>query len=250
MTSLQNNVILKIDHVSRSFAELHVLSDINLELKEGEIISLIGKSGSGKSTLFNIVSGLLKADKGKIILENEDITGETGHVSYMLQKDLLMPHLKIIDNVSIPLRIQGKNKMEARMEAKEYFEEFGLDGIEELYPSQISGGMKQRVALLRTYLFSKKVSLLDEPFSALDTITKTQIHKWYLEIMKKINLSTIFITHDIDEAIKLSNRVYILSGTPATITDEFIIDKTCDIDEFVLSNEFLEYKRKIIKAIE
>jgi ABC-type nitrate/sulfonate/bicarbonate transport system ATPase subunit len=139
------------------------------------------------------------------------------------------------------------DKKSAREKAGRYFAEFGLEGTEEKYPSQISGGMKQRAALLRTYLFSEKVALLDEPFSALDMMTKTAVHEWYLGIMEKIKLSTLFITHDIDEAILLSDRIYLLTGKPGQITKEIVIKEQKPRDnEFKLSEEFLEYKRMII----
>ena len=166
-------------------------------------------------------------------------------------KDLLLEHMKVIDNVSLPLRLNGISKKEARMRTGPLFEEFGLEGTQELYPAAMSGGMRQRAALLRTYLGSQGVALLDEPFSALDTITKGQIHTWYLDIMEKIDLSTIFITHDIDEAILLSNRIYIMTGSPGQIKDEIVIDRPRnDRKEFNLTEDFLSCKRKVLKTLE
>ena len=173
-----------------------------------------------------------------------------GSISYMLQKDLLLPHKKVIDNVSLPLVLKGMKKAQAREQADPLFAEFGLEGTQYQYPSQLSGGMRQRAALLRTYLSSNGVALLDEPFSALDTLTKTSIHKWYLDIMQRIDLSTLFITHDIDEAILLSDRIYILNGTPGEIRDEIIIrEKKPRTEDFALSDAFLEYKRQIISKL-
>ena len=161
-----------------------------------------------------------------------------------------MPHKKIIDNVSLPLVLKGVKKSDARAQAEPLFAQFGLEGTQYQYPSQLSGGMRQRAALLRTYLSSQGVALLDEPFSALDTITKSNIHKWYLDIMTKIDLSTLFITHDIDEAILLSDRIYILKGAPGQITDEIVIkEKKPRPDDFYLTETFLEYKRKIISLL-
>ena len=137
----------------------------------------------------------------------------------MLQKDLLLPYQTIIDNVSRPLVIRGEKKAKAREYASKYFDEFGLMGTENKYPHQLSGGMRQRAALLRTYLFSDQVALLDEPFSALDSITKSSMHRWFLKVMEQIKLSSFLITHDIDEAILLSDRIYIMSGKPGRITD-------------------------------
>ena len=243
--------VLEINDVSKSFEEEQIIRDISIELKEGEIVSLLGVSGGGKTTLFNIIAGLSMPDKGNVILEGEDITGKPGKVSYMLQKDLLLPYRTILDNVALPLIVRGMKKKEAREKAVGFFEEFGLEGTEKKYPSQISGGMRQRAALLRTYLFSEKVALLDEPFSALDRLTKARVHEWYLDVMEKIKLSTLFVTHDIDEAILLSDRIYLLTEKPGTITKEIVIKEPKPRRrDFHLSEDFLEYKRGIISHLE
>ncbi|MCH5320707.1 MAG: ABC transporter ATP-binding protein [Eubacterium sp.] len=242
--------ILKVSNVSKSFGDKTIIKDINLTVKKGELIGLLGVSGSGKTTLFNSISGIDTPDSGKIELAGEDITGKPGHISYMLQKDLLLPYKKIIDNVSLPLLLSGMKKKEARLQAKKHFAEFGIEGTENKYPSELSGGMRQRAALLRTYLASDGVALLDEPFSALDTITKQGMHRWYLSVMEKIELSTIFITHDIDEAVILSDRILILSGTPGKITDEIVISTPKPRGkDFNLTPEFLEYKKQIVSSL-
>ena len=183
-------------------------------------------------------------------LSDRDITGRPGSVAYMLQKDMLLPHKKIIDNVSLPLLLKGMPRKDARTHADKLFEEFGLEGTQYKYPNQLSGGMKQRAALLRTYMASDGVVLLDEPFSALDTLTKSAMHKWYLQVMEHISLSTLFITHDIDEAILLSDRIYIMSGAPGKIVDEIVIEeKRPRRDDFNLTPEFLEYKKRIISKL-
>ena len=242
--------ILKVDHVSKSFDGQKILEQISLELREGEIVSLIGVSGGGKTTFFNLISGLTVPDEGKIWLEDAEITGKPGMISYMLQKDLLLPYRTIVDNVALPLVIKGMKKSEARKKAAGYFEQFGLSGYEKKYPAQLSGGMKQRAALLRTYLFSEKVALLDEPFSALDMLTKSAVHEWYLDVMEKIHLSTIFITHDIDEAILLSDRIYLLTGRPGKLTKEVVIKEPKPRrKDFNLSEEFLNYKKEILEHL-
>ena len=241
---------LEVCGISKSFDGKTVLEDVSITLNAGELVCLLGVSGAGKTTLFNIISGLVKPDEGKVLLDGEDITGKPGKISYMLQKDLLLHYRTIEDNVALPLLLKGEKKAAAREKAAALFGQFGLEGTQKLYPSQLSGGMRQRAALLRTYLFSENVALLDEPFSALDTLTKSAIHRWYLEIMEKIKLSTFFITHDIDEAILLSDRIYLLSGQPGRVTDEIVID--CPKprgEDFLLSVEFLEYKKRILECL-
>lgn len=239
-------MILQAEHISKAYGEKQVLQDISVTLNQGELVCLLGVSGVGKTTLFNILSGLATPDSGRVLLDGKEITGETGHLSYMLQKDLLLPHKTVLDNVALPLRLVGKKKKEARQEANAYFAQFGLDGTQKKYPVQLSGGMRQRAALLRTYMCGDQVALLDEPFSALDTLTKTAMQEWYLKVMEEIKLSTLFITHDIDEAILISDRIYIMKGSPATITAELVIQEAKPRDgDFLLSDAFIEYKRKI-----
>ena len=241
---------LEIKHVSKSFDGLPVLEDVSLELNRGELVCLLGVSGGGKTTLFNIISGLLTPDAGQVLLDGRDITGRPGSISYMLQKDLLLPYRTILDNAALPLILKGTGKHQARAEAAKLLPQFGLEGTGHKYPAQLSGGMRQRAALLRTYLFSQDVALLDEPFSALDTITKSTIHRWYLDVMERIRLSTLFITHDIDEAILLSDRIYLLSGQPGRITAELSITEPKPRPaDFNLTPEFLAYKRKILSLL-
>ncbi len=242
---------LNATDISVSFQNVEIIKDISITLKPGEIVCLLGVSGAGKTTLFNVLSGLLKPDKGTVTLDDEDITGKSGKLSYMLQKDMLLPYKTIVDNVSLPLRIKGMKKLKAREIASSYFDEFGIKGTEYKYPKQLSGGMRQRAALLRTYLFSDQVALLDEPFSALDTITKSNMHEWYLAVMEQIKLSTLFITHDIDEAILLSDRIYIMTGKPGQITEEIIISNNKPRGkEFLVSNDFILYKKHILNLLE
>jgi ABC-type nitrate/sulfonate/bicarbonate transport system ATPase subunit len=242
--------VLEVKNVTFSYDGVNkILNDVNLVLNDGELVCLLGVSGGGKTTLFNIIAGLLEPQQGQVLLNGEDITGKSGKVSYMLQKDMLLPYRTVEDNVALPLIIKGMKKKEAREKVGAYFEEFGIEGTQKRYPVELSGGMKQRAALLRTYLFSAQVALLDEPFSALDTLTKSEMHRWYLDVMDRIKLSTLFITHDVDEAILLSDRIYLLDGMGG-LTDEIVIKEPKPRrKEFVLSEEFLQYKRDIIAKI-
>ena len=231
---------LRVEGISKSFDGEPVIRDISIELHKGELVSLLGISGGGKTTLFNIIAGLSAPDKGRVVMDGEDITGCPGHVSYMLQKDLLFPFCTIEDNVALPLIVKGVKKKEARQQAGKYFAGFGLEG----------GGMRQRAALLRTYLFSGSVALLDEPFSALDMLTKQSVHGWYLDVMEQIRLSTLFITHDIDEAVLLSDRIYLLTGKPGTITGEIVIKEPKPrAKDFQVTEAFLEYKKTILNHL-
>ena len=243
--------LLRTERISKSYQGRQILRDIGIHLEEGELVSLLGLSGSGKTTLLNIMSGLVMPDSGRVFLSGNDITGKPGQISYMLQKDLLLEHKRVIDNVALPLVIHGMEKEEARAKAEPYFRQFDLEGTQMLYPAQMSGGMRQRAALLRTYLGSNGVILLDEPFSALDMITRGQIHTWYMDIMQKIGFSTILITHDADEAILLSDRIYLLTGNPGEIHHELRIETPReDRRDFNLQPEFIRYKRQIRDALE
>lgn len=239
---------LSTQNISKSFDGVQILEDVSITLEQGELVSLLGVSGGGKTTLFNIIAGLLPPDRGQVLLEGREITGQAGHVSYMLQKDLLLPYRTILDNVALPLILRGEKRAQAREKAAAHLEEFGLKGTEKLWPAQLSGGMRQRAALLRTYLFSRNVALLDEPFSALDTLTKASVHRWYLDVMERIRLSTLFITHDIDEALLLSDRIYLL--TDGGIRDEIVVEEPKPRPEgFDLSPAFLDYKRAILEKL-
>ena len=242
---------LRAEHVTKSYGGRTVIRDVSLRLEQGELVCLLGVSGAGKTTLFHSLSGLERPEEGRVLLFGEDVTGTPGKISYMLQRDLLLPHKKIPDNAALPLVIRGVRAREARERALSYFPQFGLEGTEDKYPAQLSGGMRQRAALLRTFLGARGVALLDEPFSALDALTKREIHRWYMEMMDQLRLTTLFITHDIDEAVLLSDRVCVLSGRPGRIAAEIRVDPPRPRDlSFSLSGEFLAYKRQILALLE
>ena len=246
----EKETVLRAEHIVKAYDGRTIIEDISLHLERGELVSLIGVSGAGKTTLFHTLSGLESPEEGQVFLGEREITGKPGSISYMLQKDLLLPHKKMADNVALPLVIRGEKPKKARETAASYFEKFGLAGTEQQYPAQLSGGMRQRAALLRTFLGSQGVVLLDEPFSALDALTKREIHRWYMQMMEQMEMTTLFITHDIDEAILLSDRIYILSGRPGHITAELEISRPRPRDlDFALSDEFLAHKREILSLL-
>jgi len=255
------NILFSCEAITKNYENEPVVQNINLELPEGGFISLLGTSGVGKTTLFNVLAGVEEPDAGKVFLNGIDITGTSGKVSYMLQKDLLLEYRTVLDNVILPLLIRGEKKKTAREFAAGFFSMFGLEGYEKHYPFQLSGGMRQRAALLRTCLTTynegtktsgsiKPVILLDEPFSALDAITRRKMQAWYEEIAEKLNISTLFITHDVEEALLLSDTVYIMNGKPGVITHRVDVQPHRPRNaDFTVSVEFAQQKRDLLAAI-
>ena len=236
--------ILDIKNLSYSFGNNPILKDINIHVNENEMVAIVGSSGVGKSTLFNLIAGVLKIQAGKITINSsEDYIGK---VAYMLQKDLLFEHKTRIDNVILPLIIAKVNKKEALEEGNKILKQFNLDKYANKYPQQLSGGMRQRVALIRTYMFKRNIFLLDEAFSALDAITKKELHKWYLDLKKEFNLTTLLITHDIEEAVFLSDRIYILGNKPGEIIGEIKIEINPNED---IDVQRLFYKKEILNIM-
>ncbi len=209
--------------VQKTLAGLLTLREINLVAADRTVVGILGPSGCGKSTLFNIISGLMMPDKGSVSIGGRDVTCQTGLVSYMHQKDLLLPSLNVLDNVSIPLVLKGTSRKAARAEAAKHLQTFGLQGFASYYPWQLSGGMKQRAAMLRTYLFSSDIWLLDEPFASLDAITKRKMHTWLTGVLEQFRPTVLFITHDVDEALYLCDKVYVLSECPTVVKLELSI---------------------------
>ena len=236
--------ILEVKNLSYSFGDNHILKDINIYVKENEVVAIVGSSGVGKSTLFNLIAGVLKKQSGEIIINGSD--DYIGKVAYMLQKDLLFEHKTIINNVILPLIIAKIDKKVALEEGRKILKQFNLEKYADKYPKQLSGGMRQRVALIRTYMFKRNIFLLDEAFSALDAITKKELHKWYLNLKKEFNLTTLLITHDIEEAIFLSDRIYILANKPGEIIKEIKIEINPNED---IDVQRLFYKKEILNIM-
>jgi len=219
---------IELRHVSKTFSgidnDVPVLEDVSFKIMPGEFATIIGVSGSGKSTLFNLCVGLLEPDEGEILIDGERPENRSGMVGYMPQRDLLLPWRSVLNNVLIPLEIQGIPKKESRQKALEMLPHFGLETFENEYPSALSGGMRQRAALLRTWLTWRSTLLLDEPFGALDALTRKELQNWLLRVWQEFGRTVIFITHDVAEAVYLADRVIVLSSRPGEIKRELKID--------------------------
>ena len=241
--------MLEVKNVSFAYENHQVLKDINLHVKEGETVAILGRSGVGKTTLFQLITALLPLQDGTISLEkSSDIKGK---ISYMLQKDMLYRHYTVVENIMLPRIIAGDTKQEAKNIALNLLEQFKMSKWANYYPHALSGGMRQRIAFLRTAAFQRQWLLLDEAFSALDAFTRRQLHKWFLETKEKVGWSSLLITHDVDEALILGDRVYVISGQPGTITYELETNfKIYDIEEVIFESEFLEAKKKLLNALE
>ena len=196
---------------------------MTLTIPAGRFVSLIGPSGCGKSTIFNIVAGLQEPTTGRVLIDGVDATGTIGRVGYMLQKDLLLPWRTLVDNIILGMEIQGVPLRQARETALPLLRRYGLGGFERAYPSALSGGMRQRAALLRTLLFDTDVILLDEPFGALDAQTKLQMQEWLMQLWSDFQKTVVFVTHDVEEAIYLSDEIHVMGTRPGRILESIPI---------------------------
>ena len=223
---------LQIDHLAVSFDGRAILSALSFAVREGEFVSLLGPSGCGKSTILNVLAGIVQPAGGSVRVDGEVLTGASQHFAYMPQEDLLLPWKTILDNVCLYGTIHGAKK-EAAEKARPLFEVFGLAGYEDAYPDALSGGMRQRAAFLRTAMCQADILLLDEPFGALDVITRGDMQDWLSAMRSQLGKTTLLVTHDIDEAIYLSDRVLVLGGRPAAIREEIIIEETARSREWL-----------------
>lgn len=216
---MRSKNILQFHNVSFHYDKKPIINELNASIQEKEFVSIIGPSGCGKSTLFRLITGLEETSTGQI-----ELTETKSHpVGYMPQKDMLLPWRTIIENAALPLECQGVQKKEAQVKAKELLHKFGLQGYEEKYPKDLSGGMRQRVSFIRTLLTGGEILLLDEPFSALDALTKASLQEWLFEQWKEWEKTILFITHDVEEALFLSNRILVVEQQPITTLNERIV---------------------------
>nr|WP_249815347.1 MULTISPECIES: ABC transporter ATP-binding protein [unclassified Bradyrhizobium] len=246
--------LLELRAVSKTFGLVAALSGFEANIAPGEFVTVVGPSGCGKSTLFNIVAGLEEPDAGGILrFEGKSCHAADllGRVSFMPQRDLLFPWRNVVDNAILALEVEGMPRDQARTKALNMLPEFGLAGFEKQYPNQLSGGMRQRVALMRTFLFERDLMLLDEPFGALDALTRAMMQRWLLDVWQKYRRTILFITHDVDEAIFLGDRVLVMTARPGSVKLEQVVELPRPRrPEIVTSPEFVRLKRTLLDAIE
>lgn len=213
---------LSVKNLDFSYNDRQILQNLSFEIKDGEFVSILGSSGCGKSTLLNVLAGLLHQQNGQILIDDVDIQGTTGYFAYMPQNDLLLPWKTILDNVCLYGEIHRKKKQMKEL-ALQQMERFGLAGCENKYPSELSGGMRQRAAFLRTTMCEAGIYLLDEPFGALDVITRSSMQDWLWEVCSSLKKTILLVTHDMDEAIFLSDRILIFGNAGEGILQEISI---------------------------
>lgn len=240
---------LHIKDVSYSFdGKQNILEKINFHVNEGEFVTILGPSGSGKSTLFHLIGGILKPNQGTIALDGKNINGLKGHISYMPQQPSLLPWRPVLENVLLGSELSGiKDENRARTLLKKA----GLDEYEKALPHELSGGMKQRAAFIRSILSPQEMICLDEPFSALDELTRLQMQKWLMSILEENRRSVLFVTHSIEEAVFLSDRIYVLSTKPAAVIKEVVVPFSRPRkEEQLLSDKFIHLKRDLYQSLQ
>jgi ABC-type nitrate/sulfonate/bicarbonate transport system ATPase subunit len=254
-TAAPPSATVALKGISKTFrgrrgAEVPVLDDIDFSAGAGEFVSVIGPSGCGKSTLFKLLAGLEVADAGTLAVNDKPLDPKDHPVAYMPQKDLLLPWRSVVRNVVLPLEIAGVGKSEARARADRLFPLFGLEGFEDAYPFALSGGMRQRAALMRTVIQERPLMLLDEPFGALDSLTRTDMQEFLLDVWDEFGHTIVFITHDIREAIYLSDRIYVMTARPARVRMEIAVDLPRPRPlEVIATPRFAELEAQLLQAL-
>jgi ABC-type nitrate/sulfonate/bicarbonate transport system ATPase subunit len=245
---------VQLDRVGMAFTTadgtFRAVAPLDLSIETGRFVSLVGPSGCGKSTLFNVIAGLLQPTEGRVLIDGQDATGTIGRVGYMLQKDLLLPWRSVVDNVILGMEVQGTPRNEARRRALPLLHRYGLSGFEHLYPNSLSGGMRQRAALLRTLLFDTDVILLDEPFGALDAQTKLRMQEWLMQLWSDFRKTVVFITHDVEEAIYLSDEIHVMGTRPGRVLETIPIPLPRPrLRTSSLSPEFIAIKERCLQLL-
>jgi NitT/TauT family transport system ATP-binding protein len=234
MNASDAEVVLRAHEIGMTFnpdsaAPVTAIADIGFELRKGEVVAIVGPSGCGKTTLFNIIAGLQVPSQGKVHVNGQQVDQATGHVGYMLQKDLLLPWRTVLDNVIIGLQVRSMPRKEAEKIARTLIEAYGLKDFEKSYPSELSGGMRQRVAFMRTLAFSPDVILLDEPFSALDSQTRLVLQADMARIIRERNCSVVLVTHDVGEAITMADRIVVITSRPGRVKSVHTVGIEADL---------------------
>lgn len=248
--------LLEITDLSAIYIEdgrqLLALQHVNLQITAGEFVCLIGPSGSGKSTLLDIVSGLFAESSGDVAINGKSLppSRRSGATSYMRQRDLLMPWRTAVENAALALEVHGESRSRASQLAASRFPDFGLEGFEDRYPAQLSGGMRQRVAFLRTVLADRELMLLDEPFGALDALNRVTMQQWLVQMWERQKQGVVMVTHDVEEAVFLADRVIVLSARPGTIVHEEIISLPRPRTRALMTDPaFLAHRAALLQAL-
>ena len=238
---------LTVEDLGCRFGETQAVEGFSVSVAPGEFVSIVGASGCGKSTVFNVVSGLLLPSQGRVLVDGHDVTGATGHVGYMLQKDLLVPWRTVVDNIVMHAALTRRVTAEDKAEARDFATRYGLGEFLNHYPHALSGGMRQRVALMRTLATHQDLLLLDEPFGALDSQTRLEMQQWLLQVWAETHKTILFVTHDVDESIFLFDRVLVMSPRPGRIVAELPIELPRPRSlEMLTDPDFIDIKRKVV----
>ncbi len=242
--------LLELRDVAKTFGDTIALSPTSLAIAEGSFVAIVGPSGCGKSTMFNVIAGLLTPDGGDVLVKGERVNGTTGHVGYMLQKDLLVPWRTVEDNITMAKRLTGRVSAADREEARAVARQYGLGDFLRHYPTALSGGMRQRVAFMRTLVTHQTLLLLDEPFGALDAQTRLEMQQWLLQVWRDTGRTVLFITHDVDESIFLSDRVIVMSPRPGRVVADFAnpLPRPRTVDTLI-EPAFIDLKTKVMRLL-
>ncbi|MFT4306308.1 MAG: ABC transporter ATP-binding protein [Microbacterium sp.] len=246
---------IALEHLHKEFdlgggGVRRVVDDVSFDVGPGEFVAVIGPSGCGKSTMFNIIAGLETPTSGDVLVDGTSAIGQREHTAYMPQKDLLFPWRSIVENTALGLEVGGVRKKTARAKAAALFPRFGLAGFEQSYPFELSGGMRQRAALLRTVLQEREILLLDEPFGALDSLTRIEMQNWLQDVWAENSWTAVLITHDIREAVYLADRIIVLSARPASVrlNLEVALPRSREL-AITTSPEFARIEQQLIEVL-
>jgi putative hydroxymethylpyrimidine transport system ATP-binding protein len=243
--------MISVDGVAHAFGDVDVLDGISLEIPAGCFAGLVGPSGCGKSTLLKVLAGLVVPDAGDALIDDRSVVGRPGRAAYMAQRDLLLPWRRTLGNATVGAEVTGVPRAEAQRRAQELLGRFGLDGFEDAWPAELSGGMRQRLALLRTFLCGRDVLLLDEPFGALDAITRRDMHDWLQRVLADDPHTVLLVTHDVEEALVLSDVVFVLSARPARVIERMPVELPRPrTTESLVASTFVSAKATLLEALE